>query len=249
MADPKMAADTKASNLHRLPQEVVSQNLPNYVHDVLLEAILSNVLSPGERLLVDDIAQHFGISKIPVREALRSLEAAGWLDSRPRRGTYVRPLSQVELEEVFEMRQILEPFAARMAAQRRTDEHLSVLQELLAAGERSLEDHDLRENLRVNSRFHTVIAEAVGNALLANTLKDLQLRVRRYYSDLDWKARRSSFDEHRNIYEAIRDRDADRAEQLTIEHVEHTWALAERKIALQSAAEGSKAAKPAEKGG
>lgn len=228
-----MSAGAKISNLHRLPHEIQNQNLPDYVYQVLLEAILANVLVPGERLLIDDIARHFGISKIPVREAVKSLEAAGWLDSRPRRGTYVRPLSRSELEEVFEMRRILEPYSARLAAQRRTEAHLAELRELVAAGNRSIKQRDLVENSRVNGRFHMLIAEAVGNKLLADTLKDLQLRVRRYYANLDWKTRSESFGEHQRIYEAIRDRDAKRAERLTSEHVEHTWALAARKIALQ----------------
>lgn len=228
-----MSAVEKISNLHRLPQEIQARNLPGHVYQVLLEAILSNVLVPGERLLIDDIAQHFGISKIPVREAIKSLEAAGWLDSRPRRGTYVRPLSQTELEQVFEMRRILEPYSARLAAQRRTEAHLAELRELVSAGNRSLKQRDLLENSRVNGRFHTVIAEAVGNQLLADSLKDLQQRIRRYYANLDWATRSESFGEHRRIYEAIRDRDARRAERLTSEHVEHTWALAARKLALR----------------
>ena len=214
------------SHLHLLPKGLQSQNLPGHVQQVLLEAILSRVLVPGERLLIDEIAQHFGISKIPVREAVKALEAAGWLDSRPRRGTYVRPLSGAELEEVFEMRRVLEPYAARIAAQRRTEAHLAELKELVAAGGASIRDRDLLENARVNSRFHTVIAEAVGNSLLTDTLKDLQARIRRYYANLDWSTRRDSFAEHRRIYEAIRDRDADLAERLTVEHVGHTWTLA-----------------------
>lgn len=220
-----------ASNLHRLPRDIAPRNLPGHVQQVLLEAILSRVLAPGERLLIDEIAGHFGISKIPVREAVKALETAGWLDSQPRRGTYVRALSQEELSEVFEMRRVLEPYAARLAAERRTEEQLAQLRELIAAGNEAIKARDLVETSRVNSRFHAVIAEAVGNAILAETLKDLQSRIRRYYSDIDWPARRKSFAEHRNIYEALRDRDADLAEKLTVEHVGHTWTLAQDKVA------------------
>lgn len=215
-----------ASNLHRLPRDVAAQNLPDYVHQVLLEAILSRVLEPGERLLIDEIAEHFRISKIPVREAIKALEASGWLDARPRRGTYVRPLSQEELEEVFEMRRVLEPYAARLAAARRTETHLAELRELVAAGNESTRGRDLIETSRVNSRFHTVIAEAVGNALLSETLKSLQARIRRYYTEVDWAKRRKSFAEHRALYEAIRDRDADRAAAITTAHVATAWTLA-----------------------
>lgn len=218
------------SNLRRLPRDVAAQNLPDYVQQVLLEGILSRVLVPGERLLIDEIAEHFGVSKIPVREAIKALEAAGWLDAQPRRGTYVRPLSQEELDEVFEMRRVLEPYAARKAAERRTDPQLAELRSLLAAGTGALRARDAVETSRVNSRFHSLIAEAVGNTILCDTLKALQARVRRYYVDIDWASRRESFDEHRAIYEAIRDRDADRAERLTNEHIGHTAILAEERV-------------------
>jgi DNA-binding GntR family transcriptional regulator len=197
---------------------------------VLLEAILSRVLVPGERLLIDEIAEHFGISKIPVREAIKALEASGWHDAQPRRGTYVRPLSEEELKEVFEMRRVLEPYAARKAAERRTAAQLAELKELVTAGNDAIKRKDVVETSRVNSRFHSVIAEAVGNAILCDSLKDLQSRIRRYFVDIDWKTRGESFSEHKNIYEAIRDQDADRAERLTNAHVGHTEDLAARTV-------------------
>ena len=221
---------SEASNLSRLPRMAHARNLPGHVQEVLLEAILSRVLVPGERLLIDEIADHFGISKIPVREAIKALEVAGWLDSQPRRGTYVRPLSRDELEEVFEMRRVLEPYAARKAAERRTDAQLAELKELIAIGNDAVKRKDVVGTSRVNSRFHTVIAEAVGNGILAATLTDLSARIRRYYVDLDWAKRRESFVEHRRIYEALRDRDAELAEKLTVSHIGSTERLAVAKL-------------------
>lgn len=216
------------SNLHRVPKTEHSRNLPDHVQQLLLEAILTRVLVPGERLLIDEIAAHFGISKIPVREAIKSLVASGWLESMPRRGTYVRTLSEQELREVFEMRRMLEPYAARKAAERRTPAHLAELRELIAAGVESVRRRDILSNSRINSRFHSVIAEAVGNRIICDSLKDLQSRIRRYYVEIDWKIRRDSFAEHRRIFEAIRDQDADRAERLTHEHLNHAESFADR---------------------
>lgn len=219
------------SNLHRLPNTMQPQNLPDRVQQMLLEAILTRVLMPGERLLIDEIAAHFGISKIPVREAIKALVASGWLDSEPRRGTYVRTLSEQELREVFEMRRMLEPYAARKAAERRTPEQLAELEQLIVEGDASIVREDIVTNSRVNSRFHSVIAEAVGNRILCDALKDLQSRIRRYFVEVEWQTRRASFAEHKRIFEAIRDRDADLAERLTIEHLEHSEAFAERPAA------------------
>lgn len=217
-----------SSNLHRIPKTDHAQNLPDHVQQRLLEAILTRVLMPGERLLIDEIAAHFGISKIPVREAVKALVASGWLESKPRRGTYVRTLSEQELREVFEMRRMLEPYAARKAAERRTPEHLAELRELIAEGVESVRRRDIVANSRINSRFHSVIAEAVGNRIICESLKDLQSRIRRYYVEIDWKIRRDSFAEHKRIFEAIRDRDADLAEKLTNEHLDHAESFAER---------------------
>ncbi len=216
------------SNLHRVPKTGHAQNLPGHVQQMLLEAILTRVLMPGERLLIDEIAAHFGISKIPVREAVKALVTSGWLESMPRRGTYVRTLSEQELREVFEMRRMLEPYAARKAAERRTPEHLAELRELITEGVDSIRRRDIVSNSRINSRFHSVIAEAVGNRIICESLKDLQSRIRRYYVEIDWKIRRDSFAEHKRIFEAIRDRDADRAEKLTNEHLDHAESFAER---------------------
>jgi DNA-binding GntR family transcriptional regulator len=215
------------SNLHRVPKPDHAQNLPGHVQQMLLEAILTRVLVPGERLLIDEIAAHFGISKIPVREAVKALVTSGWLESTPRRGTYVRTLSEQELREVFEMRRMLEPYAARKAAERRTPEHLAELRDLLAEGIESIRQRDLLSNARINSRFHSVIAEAVGNRIICESLKDLQSRIRRYYVEIDWKVRRESFAKHKGIFEAIRDRDADLAEKLTNEHLDHSETIAE----------------------
>jgi DNA-binding GntR family transcriptional regulator len=216
------------SNLHRVPKVDHAQNLPAHVQQMLLEAILTRVLVPGERLLIDEIAAHFGISKIPVREAVKALVASGWLESQPRRGTYVPTLSEQELQEVFEMRRVLEPYAARKAAERRTEEHLAELRVLIAEGTESVRRRDILANSRINSRFHSVIAEAVGNRIIAESLKDLQSRIRRYYVEIDWKIRRDSFVEHKHLFEAIRDRDGDLAERLTNEHLDHAESFAER---------------------
>ncbi len=227
-AEGRAALPDPRSNLHRLPKPDHSRNLPGHVQQMLLEAILTRVLRPGERLLIDEIAAHFGISKIPVREAVKALVANGWLESMPRRGTYVRTLSEQELREVFEMRRMLEPYSARKAAERRTAGQLAELRELIVEGNESIRRRDIVSNSRINSRFHSVIAEAVGNRIICESLKDLQSRIRRYYVEIDWKIRRDSFAEHKRIFDAVRDQDGDLAESLTLTHIDHSESFAER---------------------
>ena len=73
-----------------------------------------------------------------------------------------------------------------------------------------------------------MIAEAVGNRIICESLKDLQSRIRRYYVEIDWKIRRDSFAEHKRIFEAVRDQDGDLAESLTLTHIDHSESFAER---------------------
>jgi DNA-binding GntR family transcriptional regulator len=222
------------SKFPTLPKLAPSHNLPSHVQSVLLEAILSGGLAPGERLWVDEVAEHFGVSKIPVREALKALETAGWVQSQPRRGTYVRPLSRDELRQTFEMRRLLEPYSARLAAERRTDAQLAELKDLLAQSARALKEADVVTVTAVNSRFHSVMADAAGNAMLGESIAKLELQLRRYFIAVDWQRRRESMAQHKAIYEAIRDQDVKGAEKLTLAHIEHTESLASHSIEMTS---------------
>jgi len=224
-------SETLPSNLHALPRSLDARNLPSHVQSVLLEAILSGVLSPGQRLLVDEVAEHFGVSKIPVREALKALEVAGWVEIKPRRGTYVAALSETELHEAFELRRVLEPYSARMAARRRSEAHLRELQALVDAGVQAVNRGDVVATTDVNSRFHSVMALAVGNSMLSETVAKLEFQLRRYFTAVDWQRRRESMAQHKAIFEAIRDRNEDAAERLTLAHLDHTESSAERSVA------------------
>jgi DNA-binding GntR family transcriptional regulator len=222
--------ESDASNLHLLPRSLLNRNLPDHVRSVIFEAILTGVLAPGERLMVDDVAEHFGVSKIPVREALKSLESDGWVEIRPRRGTFVKPLSETELRQVFEMRRVLEPYSARLAAQRRSAAQLAELEALVAEGLQGIHAGDVARTTRANSRFHSVMAEAMNNDLMGGAISNLESRLRRYFMAVEWQQRAESMAQHQAIFEAIRDKDGTLAEKLTVAHIGHTEALAFRSV-------------------
>ncbi|ARP81942.1 hypothetical protein CAL12_14700 [Bordetella genomosp. 8] len=206
--------------------------LPN-VYEALFEQIVTGKLRAGERLLIDELAERFGVSKIPVREALKALEAKGWVESAPRRGTYVRRLSMGELHELFELRQIIEPEITAMAAHRRRANHLQQLLALVEEGERAVDLSDFVTSSRVNSQFHTVIAQAADNALAFSVIQELELRLCRYFFVAEWEERKESMRQHQRLYEAIRAQNADEARRLTIAHLRHTEAMATRSISAQ----------------
>ena len=219
-----------SASLAGLPKVTPSANLPSHVQSVLQEAILNGALAPGERLFVDEVAAHFGVSKIPIREALKALETAGWVQSQPRRGTYVRPLSREELRETFEMRRLLEPYSAALAAKRRTDAQLAQLKGLLSLSAAALKAGDVIALTDTNSRFHSTMGDAAGNKMLSESIAKLELQLRRYFVSVEWQQRRESMAQHKAIFEAIRDQDVKLAERLTLAHIDHTESLASASI-------------------
>jgi DNA-binding GntR family transcriptional regulator len=200
------------------------------VYDALFREIVTGTLAGGERLMIDEIAERFGVSKIPVREALKALEAKGWVESAPRRGTYVRALSLSELHELFELRMIVEPETTALAAHRRRAVHLQQLAALIEESEAAIKVNDFVTSSRVNLEFHSLIAQAAGNRLAYDVIRDLELRLARYFFESEWNERSETAHEHLAIYEAIRDQRAEDAATITRNHLRHTEAMAARSI-------------------
>ncbi|HLL69696.1 MAG TPA: GntR family transcriptional regulator [Micromonosporaceae bacterium] len=189
------------------------------VRDLLEEAILTGLLTPGTHLNAEGLAKHLGVSHIPVREALRSLGADGWIEYRPHLGAYVRARSEQELADLFEMRLELEARAAALAAERRTGTELGALDELLT---RQATTEDPLELARINAQFHIAVAACSHNELLTGFVRALSMRARFYFSTVAPSRREESLRDHRDIVEALRRRDAATAEKVGRAHVSST---------------------------
>lgn len=189
------------------------------VRDLLEEAILAGALAPQQYLNAESLAKQLGVSHIPVREALRSLAAAGWVRIRPHQGAFVCARDEQELADLFEMRQLLEAQAARLGAQRRTSAQIEDLERILTAQERSQEPVGFA---RCNAEFHTAVAATAQNALLTASVRGLSMRARFYFSAVAPKRRADSLREHRQIVEALRRRDSDQAGRVAADHVTST---------------------------
>jgi DNA-binding GntR family transcriptional regulator len=200
------------------PSEPFGQQL----HEVLEEAIIDGRIPPGERLHAEEMAAHFGVSRIPVREALRTLQASGWVEARPRRGVFVPVRTRRELDQLFELRLILEVEAARMAADRRTPEDLKALDQTVAQGLAAIRRGDISHLSLLNQQFHTAIAEATHNEILARVCHALGSRVRWYYAAVLPERGQPSLGEHQEFVEAIRDRDSTLAANIARHHIETT---------------------------
>ena len=188
------------------------------------ELILSGALAPGAVLPQVALAQQIGISTTPLREALRRLKQDGLVELDAHRDARVRPLDATEARDLLELRRSLDPLAASLAALRRTDADVDDLRAALD-GLEALSASPSLAQLESHHRFHAAIHRASHNALLVQTLDGLWVKTDRYRrhgleagrSDDEREARA---DEHRRLFEAVRDGDAATAADLMLRHVE-----------------------------
>ena len=133
------------------------QPLRDMVFDVLMNAIMQGQLSPGERLLEVQLADEMGVSRTPVREAIRRLELEGFVVMVPRKGAYVAGLSIDDVESVYEIRTALETLAVRLAAQRMEAADYEQLDELAGKMQQTWQEGDVDNWVNLDARFHELV--------------------------------------------------------------------------------------------
>jgi DNA-binding GntR family transcriptional regulator len=207
------------TGLPRLERVASAGNTGDRVRDMLAEAILSGLLPEGAHLNAEALAKQLGVSHIPVREALRSLGADGWIDYRPHLGAYVRARTEDELADLFEARLETETRTMALAAERRTAAQLTELDEILA---RQAATEDPLSLARINAEFHIAVAACSQNQLMAGFVRSLSMRARFYFSTVAPGRRAESLRDHRAIVEALRRRDSAEAERIGRAHVTST---------------------------
>jgi len=191
------------------------------VKEILLARIINHEYKPGDRLVELQIAQEFGISQAPVRESLRELEALGFVESEPYRGTRVRAVTKAELTEIYPVRAALEEVAARVAAQRLAGK-VEALAAELAAMHQAAEKGDLYEQVQHDVEFHRLIVEASGNRVLQDVWRSLRIEARTLISALKADIGGHEIAEmHRPVLEALAEGNAEKAGILLRKHVEY----------------------------
>ncbi len=219
-----------------LPAVTASATLAEQLYDTLERAIISGTLRPGQRLAAEELASHFGVSRIPLRESLRALDANGWVEIRPRQGAYVRRRSVQELRDLFEVRTLLECQAARLAAERREAGQLVELRRLVVDGQAAAAAKEQQLVTEINRAFHIVVAECAHNEVLASTLRKLSLRVQWYFSTVSIDRGEHSMEEHDHLVAALEAGDGDSAADIVAHHIGATKAAVEEAVSAELAA-------------
>ncbi|MBP2662201.1 MAG: rspR 3 [Firmicutes bacterium] len=198
--------------------------LREVVAETLREAIVNGTLNPGERLMEIQLAEELGVSRTPVREAIRKLELEGFVIMIPRRGTYVADLSIKDINEVFEIRTALDILAAGLAVERITEDELEQLERLLVEIGKLIEGDDIDKIVEVDSQFHDVLYKASRNDRLVGIINNLREQITRFRSiSIQYPGRmKVSIEEHRQLVEAIADRNTELAQQIAREHMENS---------------------------
>lgn len=201
--------------------------------------IVSGTFAPGSRLAEEVLARRYGVSRVPVREALRTLESEGFVTTRRHAGACVAQPSDREAADLLDIRALLEPLGAARAAQRRTEAHLKVLRGLVRLGHERAQRGQLGELRSLSDWFHETLAQASGSPSLAGLLVQLRRKIAWVYAvepacrpalpapggtgrpDFSLRAI-ESWGEHGALVDAVARGDADRARALAAAHAERS---------------------------
>ncbi len=205
------------------------------VYEQLIAEIRSGVLKPGDRLIETDLAKRLGLSRTPVREAIRQLESDGLVTHQPRNGATVRKLDYSEITELYEMRAVLEGTAARFAARAASEVELA---ELEAINQEMREAPNSQALFGANRQFHNVLLNAARNRFLIKSVEAIQKTLLILGASTMEEADRAqqAIEEHESLLDSLRARDGDAAEARMRDHIEAAHRARLRQLRIDAAA-------------
>lgn len=204
-----------------------TKTLQSQVYEFLLQKILNGHFLPGQRLIEEKLVEETGVSRSPIREAIRRLEKDGLVTVNPQGGVSVYKITPSDFQYLYECRLSIEPTAARYAAERIQVDHLVQLEKVIEEMEKASQLNDLVKIRELNALFHSLIMEASENPFLIKMMKQLKVLINVYRNvllqiSMRWEA---GVKEHRAIWEAIRNRNGPAAEQWMIQHIQSDYQI------------------------
>lgn len=198
---------------------VTHASLGQLATDSLRSAILSGQYQPGERLVEDRLSVEMGVSRVPIREALRQLATEGLVTVQPRRGASVAEVSPAVAADLVEVRATLEGLNARLAARNRSADILAELHDILREGNRAAESQSVTDLVRLNGAFHDKLAEAGRNSILWDIMRTLRERTSLVFALTTQRRASEDWKEHSRILAAVIKGNEEQAANLAAEHV------------------------------
>ncbi|MCM1257509.1 MAG: GntR family transcriptional regulator [Roseburia sp.] len=195
--------------------------LRDVVFHTLREAILKGELKPGERLMELQLASKLGVSRTPIREAIRMLQQEGLAVTIPRRGAEVAKMTEKNMEDVLQIREALEILAVQLACEKVTEQQLMQLQESVENFERAVKTGDLKQITQTDIDFHDKIYETADNPKLVSLLNNIREQIYRYR--VEYLKEEGNYpnliEEHRKIFEGLKNRDKNFVTEMTEKHL------------------------------
>lgn len=231
------------------------QPLREVVCESLRDAIRKGILKPGQRIMEIKLAEELGVSRTPVREAIRKLELEGYVVMMPRRGTYVADMSIRDINEIFEIRTALESLSNGLAAEHITEDELEHLQRLLVVIGGYIKEYEdgpdreaaMDKIVKTDIEFHDLLYHAARNNRLVGIISNLRDQLTRFRTlSMSYPGRlEATLDEHREIVETIANGDGRAARKAAVHHVENSekTLLKAMDIAINQKAEAKTAKK------
>ena len=209
--------------------DMLQQNMDEYlplrdvVFNTLRQAILIGELKPGERLMEIHLADRLGVSRTPIREAIRKLELEGLVVMIPRKGAQVAKITEKNLKDVLEVRRALDMLAVRLACERMNEDDKAALREACDEFAKVVKANDTKEITEADVRFHDVILKSTGNDRLIQLVNNLAEQMYRYRLEYikDSAYHNRLVQEHAAIYQAIINQDAEKAADAVVLHIDN----------------------------
>lgn len=197
--------------------------LRDVVFNTLRKAILTGELKPGERLMEIHLANRLGVSRTPIREAIRKLELEGLVTMIPRRGAEVAQITEKSMKDVLEVRRALDALCAELACERITEEEKQQLKEACAEFEKATKTKDTTIIAKADVALHDIIVAATGNQRLVQLVNNLSEQMYRYRFEYikDESQHERLIEEHRIIYESIMKKDSVAAAEAAKLHIDN----------------------------
>lgn len=205
-------------------EEYQDQSLRGRVFQSIRDGILNGKYKEHEELKEAALGKELGVSRTPVREALRQLELEGLVTIIPNKGAYVTGITKKDIRDIYQIRSLLEGLCVKWATQHITEEQLAELDEIMMLSEFHIKREgtgNAEQLAELDGRFHMILYEASQSRILSHVLKDFHkyLLMSRKASVVSEERARKSVREHKQILRAVRDKDEDLAEQLANEHI------------------------------
>ncbi len=209
--------------------------LRDVVFNTLRQAILTGELKPGERLMEIHLANKLGVSRTPIREAIRKLELEGLVTMIPRRGAEVAQITEKSMNDVLEVRRAMDVLCVELACERISEEALDDLKAACEQFEQMVKTKDVKKIAKADVELHDIILQATGNSRLIQLVNNLSEQMYRYRYEYikDFSQHERLVEEHRIIYESLVSKDKETACEAAKTHIDNQKKAIIRRIRLE----------------